>query len=102
LRQTYQYEPFVLTTSPSDRELTDGLVLCRINSRLTGKRLVSLPFSDHCEPLVDRQEDLEALLGSLEGELGKEDLRYIEIRPLGLQLPARSASVRPIGFGSIG
>jgi lipid II:glycine glycyltransferase (peptidoglycan interpeptide bridge formation enzyme) len=43
---------------------------------------VSLPFSDHCEPLLDRPEALEGLLSRLECGLGKENYRYVELRPL--------------------
>src|SRR6516164_3608011 len=83
LRRTYGYEPFVLTTSAPGRELTDGVVFCRIDSRLTGRRLVSLPFSDHCQPLVGGPESLERLLSPLERDLKKEHCRYIEIRSRG-------------------
>ena len=82
LRRTYGYGPLVLTTCPPGCDLTNGLVFCRINSRLTGHRLVSLPFSDHCEPLVEGPDDLEQLLGSWEGVLEKENWKYIEIRPV--------------------
>jgi CelD/BcsL family acetyltransferase involved in cellulose biosynthesis len=62
--------------------LENALVFCQVESWLTGRRLVSLPFSDHCEPLVDRQEDLQVLLASLEEETRRENWRYIEMRPL--------------------
>ncbi len=42
----------VLTTCAPDAPLTDGVVFCEVDSWLTGRRLVSLPFSDHCEPLL--------------------------------------------------
>ncbi len=82
LHRTYGYEPTVLTTSPPDAELTNGLVFCRVRSWLTGSRLVSLPFSDHCEPLVDGDCDLRGLLRSLEEGVKKGKWNYIEIRPL--------------------
>jgi len=53
LRRTYGYQPTVLTTTPPGGELTNGVVLCRVDSWLTGRRMVSLPFSDHCEPLAE-------------------------------------------------
>jgi lipid II:glycine glycyltransferase (peptidoglycan interpeptide bridge formation enzyme) len=40
-----------------------------------------LPFSDHCEPLVDTQEQLRAILRGLKNTVG-EDCAYIELRPL--------------------
>jgi hypothetical protein len=82
LRRAYQYEPVVLTTSPPEKKLANGFVFCRIKSRLTGNRLVSLPFSDHCEPLVDNPIELECLLSVLKGEFRKNRWKYIEIRPV--------------------
>src|SRR5579863_4597345 len=81
LRRTYGYQPFVLTTSEPDGELQNGVVFCRINSRLTGRRWVSLPFSDHCEPLLDGAQDFEQVLAWLESAAEREELKYIEIRP---------------------
>ena len=53
LQRTYGYEPVVYTIIPASTELENGIVFCRVKSWLSGFRLVSLPFSDHCQPLVD-------------------------------------------------
>jgi CelD/BcsL family acetyltransferase involved in cellulose biosynthesis len=82
LSRTYGYTPVAYTTSPAGRALENGMVFCRVESWLTGRRLVSLPFSDHCEPLVDTPEDLEALTVALEEESWRRQWRYIELRPL--------------------
>lgn len=82
LNRTYGYPVIAYTTSAPGEELINAMVFCRVESRLTGRRLVSLPFSDHCEPLVDRQEDLHALVASLEEETRREKWRYFEVRPL--------------------
>jgi len=82
LRRTYGYEPIAYTTSPPTADLANGLVFCRIDSWLTGRRLVSLPFSDHTEPLVDSEGELQYLLGSLERDRTQGKWKYIEIRPL--------------------
>jgi CelD/BcsL family acetyltransferase involved in cellulose biosynthesis len=82
LRRTYGYQPVAFTTSGSASGLADGLVFCCISSRLTGRRLVSLPFSDHCEPLTSSLENLTEFLRSLEQNLKKEKWRYVELRPL--------------------
>jgi len=84
LQRTYGYECVVYTTSSAEEKLQDGVVFCRVESWVTGKRLVSLPFSDHCAPLVKSAKDLELLLNSLEEEGHRERWRYIEIRPLEL------------------
>ena len=81
LRRTYRYDPFVLTTSPPGAELTNGLPVCRVKSWLSGRRLVSLPFSDHCEPLVDRPEELYKMLSLLTKQVRRGEWKYIEIRP---------------------
>jgi CelD/BcsL family acetyltransferase involved in cellulose biosynthesis len=82
LRRTYGYQPVVFTTSPPGQELANGVLFCCIDSWFTGRRLVSLPFSDHCEPLTDNPENLTELLHFLEQNLKKEKWRYVELRPL--------------------
>jgi hypothetical protein len=83
LHRTYGYEPVVYTTNaPSERELTNGLVCCRINSWLTGSRLVSLAFSDHCQPLASGAGELETLIARLLDSFERQNVQYIEMRPL--------------------
>lgn len=82
LRCTYGYEPVAFTTSPPTGDLKNGLVFCRVNSWLTGHRLVSLPFSDHCEPLCDSAEDVNFLIRYLQTTLAHEKWKYLEIRPI--------------------
>jgi CelD/BcsL family acetyltransferase involved in cellulose biosynthesis len=84
LRRTYGYQPVVLTASTPGHELRNGMVFCRIDSVLTGRRLVSLPFADHSEPLVDSSEEIEAILAYLDQEFRKGKWRSIEIRPRSL------------------
>jgi CelD/BcsL family acetyltransferase involved in cellulose biosynthesis len=81
LRQTYGYRPLVLTTCGLDACLTEGIVFCEVRSWLTGRRLVSLPFSDHCEPLVDDARTLEAILNHARRALEQGRYDRIEIRP---------------------
>jgi CelD/BcsL family acetyltransferase involved in cellulose biosynthesis len=80
LRRTYAYEPIAITTCPPGADLQNAAVFCRVESWLTGRRLVSLPFSDHCEPLVDDAADLDAMVLALESEVRRQKLRYAEIR----------------------
>ena len=79
LRRTYGYEPIVLTTTDPG-PLGNGLALCRVRTWMS-RRLVSLPFSDHCEPLVDRPDDLAAVLGFLTSEVETRRWRSFELRP---------------------
>ncbi|MGC1187167.1 MAG: GNAT family N-acetyltransferase [Candidatus Acidiferrales bacterium] len=82
LRSTYGYEPVAYTTSAPTGDLKNGLVFCRIDSWLTGRRLVSLPFSDHCEPLCDSAEDVNFLISYLHNSLEHRGWKYLEVRPV--------------------
>jgi CelD/BcsL family acetyltransferase involved in cellulose biosynthesis len=82
LRRTYGFQSAVLTTSPPGRPLKNGLVFCRVQSLITGNRLVSLPFSDHCEPLVDEAGDLAYLLEGFRSRAVNGRYKYAEMRPL--------------------
>jgi len=79
LKGTYGFEPVAVTTTRQG-PLENGLVLCRAGAWLR-RRLVSLPFSDHCDPLVDRLDDLSALLADLTGEVSAGRWRSLELRP---------------------
>jgi CelD/BcsL family acetyltransferase involved in cellulose biosynthesis len=81
LKETYGYEPAALTTSPNGVDLRNGIVFCRVHSWLTGRRIVSAPFSDHCEPLIEDTVDRSVLFSSLACRFRHENLDYIEIRP---------------------
>jgi CelD/BcsL family acetyltransferase involved in cellulose biosynthesis len=78
LHKTYGYETLAVTQSQPDSDLVDAIPFCRIRSLLTGTRLVSLPFSDHCDPL----SATEALLQALPGICALGKLKYVELRPL--------------------
>lgn len=80
LQMTYGYEPVVFTTSAPDESLTNALLCCIVRSWLTGIRLVSLPFSDHCEPLVENAEDFRKLSSYAESVRIEERWKYVEIR----------------------
>ena len=98
LYRSYGYEPVVLTTTGPDNPLQNGLVMCKVTSWLTGPRLVSLPFSDHCQPLVDEPADLAEILRLLEGDVRAGNWKYLELRPL-LSLEPSALSQTNIGSG---
>lgn len=84
LARTYGYKPCVLTSTPAGRPLNDGVVVCRVSSWITGTRLVSLPFADHCEPLL-RDDDFGVFADWLRAECDRQRWKYFEIRPLSLR-----------------
>lgn len=82
LSLTYGYEPCVLTSASADEPLKGGLVLCRVSSWITGTRLVSLPFADHCEPLLNDDSEFPEVMDHLQAECDRRHWRYVEFRPL--------------------
>jgi CelD/BcsL family acetyltransferase involved in cellulose biosynthesis len=81
LARTYGYRPFALTVTPPGEPLAGGVVFCEVRSWITGSRLVSLPFADHCEPLVDAAA-FSSLAEWMVAKQSREDWKYIELRPL--------------------
>jgi hypothetical protein len=82
LSRTYGFQPIAYTTSSPGEDLENAMVFCPVESWLTGRRLVSLPFSDHCEPLVDTVEDQDILTAALMRKVEDERWSYLELRPL--------------------
>jgi CelD/BcsL family acetyltransferase involved in cellulose biosynthesis len=89
LQAVYEYEPVAITTCHPELPLTNGLVFCRVKSWLTGRRLVSLPFSDHCDPLINSPDELDEILLGME-QYVDEGWRYIETRPGSWQPSSRT------------
>jgi GNAT acetyltransferase-like protein len=87
LRRTYGYTPVAYTTSPPTDRLSNAIVLCEIRSWLTGRRMVSLPFADHCQPLVEYPADQDAITAHLRRAVDSGGWKYLEIRPLTSHLP---------------
>jgi len=90
LRRTYGFAPVVYADT-GHGELRGAVAFCGVASWLTGRRLVSLPFSDHCEPLVDDPGALHELLGGVAADARRGGWRYVQIRP-------RTAPVIAHGF----
>ena len=86
LHATYGYLPLAYTTSPPQVPLDNGWVFCEVRSWLTGRRLVSLPFSDHCDPLADNPAELEDIAHTLKEERERRGWDYVEFRPQSLLL----------------
>jgi len=98
LRDAYGYQPLALTTTPPGSELFNGIVFCRVRSWLTGTRLVSLPFSDHCQPLLESENDLDLMLTCLTADSLPARPGYIEIRPIASGLPSSAGFTKCSDF----
>lgn len=83
LRRTYGFVPVAYTTEGDRDELRSAIPFCAVASWLTGRRLVSLPFSDHCEPLVDGPARLAEILEGVAAGAQGSGWKYIQLRPRG-------------------
>jgi CelD/BcsL family acetyltransferase involved in cellulose biosynthesis len=87
LRDEYGYEIGACCVRDGDR-IQAAIPFARVESRLTGKRLVALPFSDHCPPLLAADAPLEAL-----GALGEALAEHAHADRLDLTVHASLPSV---------
>ena len=80
LTGTYGYRPLVLTQTSVDKQIVAGIPLLEVRSKLTGRRFVSLPFTDHCPPLGQNATSLSILSSSLTAWRKSQDASLVEIR----------------------
>jgi hypothetical protein len=98
LQKTYGYEPVVATTCSHGTALTNGLVFCRVKSWLTGWRLVSLPFSDHCEPLASNAAEVDDMFFYMKQQVDVGKWKYVETRPISYHPAARTQLQKSLNY----
>jgi serine/alanine adding enzyme len=80
LSQSFSYKPFYIYAKEENGRIAGVMPLFFINSRLTGKRLVSLPFSYICGPLADSEEISQALISNCLEIFKETKSKYLEIK----------------------
>lgn len=98
LARTYGYRTIALTSTPPGERLSDGLVFCEVKSWITGRRLVSLPFSDHAEPLLNQNGWSFDMAEWIHTECRHRRWKYIELRPLSVELQSGHPMVQSHSF----
>src|SRR6185312_9603131 len=81
LAQTYGYRPAAATSAAPGAPLTDAVPFCRIESWATGRRMVSLPFTDHCQPLLSSVASATEFVEFLADLAKREKYKSFELRP---------------------
>jgi CelD/BcsL family acetyltransferase involved in cellulose biosynthesis len=92
LADCYGYNPFIIAICDLNGKITAGLPMMEINSRLTGRRWVSLPFTDYCQPLFQNAESLDKLTEYVIQLFSNKSILKIELR---WEFPDRS-TIRPL------
>lgn len=71
---------FYLALTGPNNTIRAALPVYEVRSRLTGTRLVSVPFAAICDPLISAPEDLGPLLDAVTGLSRKNGAAFIELR----------------------
>jgi hypothetical protein len=79
LFKSYGYRPLYLMEN-AQRNLSALLPVMEVDSFLTGKRGVSLPFTDYCEPLTSESGQSQALFNFAINYGKKHGWKYLELR----------------------
>jgi len=81
MSECYEYYAAIIAILNGNGVIQAGLPFLKVSSPLTGRRWVSLPFSDYCNPLYRDESALEALTRQLvliyqENRLDKLEVRW--------------------------
>lgn len=79
LHKSYGYQPCYFTIGEGGA-LSALLPCMGINSALTGKRGVCLPFTDYCEPVVSSATQFQAMFAAAVALGKRQGWKYLELR----------------------
>ncbi|HIH97182.1 MAG TPA: peptidoglycan bridge formation glycyltransferase FemA/FemB family protein [Thermoplasmata archaeon] len=96
LCESYNYKPKYFTAFNKGK-ISAAIPIIEVNSLLTGKRGVSLPFTDYCEPIVDESIPFRDVFDYIITYGKKEAWKYIELRGGESFLPDVTPSTRFFG-----
>ena len=80
ITKLYGYSPIALSSTNASGQVAGFLPLCLIQSRVTGRRLVSLPFSDHCPLLAADEASANDLVDQAVHLAQEKRVKYLELR----------------------
>jgi len=91
LRDAYHYTPLYFTVFEK-RKLLALMPVMEISNVLTGKRGVSLPFTDYCNPIFNEYIQFENLFNHIIEYGRKRSWKYLELRSRNDLLPLMTPS----------
>lgn len=77
---TYGYKPIYFTIEDLEDNIRGGMACFFVKTFLTGKRLVSLPFSDFCDPLVRNAHEFDLIMGKALSIYINQNVSYAEFK----------------------
>jgi hypothetical protein len=79
LSESYGFAPLYFTIIENGR-LRTLVPVMEVKSILTGKRGVSLPFTDYCEPIIDNEFSFQEMLDNILTYGKQKGWKYLELR----------------------
>lgn len=98
LKETYNFKPHYLMVTES-RNAKAVLPLMEVDSFFTGKRAISLPFSDFCEPLVSSGINLKRIRHKVIDYSKEKGFNSLELRDSEVHLD--NSIITPAGYQHI-
>ena len=92
LRETYPLRPTYFRVAHDDGSTAAIVPFVEVNSWLTGRRGVSLPFTDECQPLAHDSATLRAAVDAIDAHATARGWKYWELRGGAAELAAPSAT----------
>src|SRR5579864_5924881 len=80
ITKLYGYSMIPLITTNTTGQITGFLPLCSVQSPLTGRRLVALPFSDYCPLLATDDAIASNLIDQAIHLAQRRKVKYLELR----------------------
>jgi len=80
LANCYGYRPFVVALKNTDGTMSAGIPFMDVKSPITGRKWVSLPFSDYCYPIFDDDHVLNRLVEEVVLLSQAKGLSLVELR----------------------
>jgi CelD/BcsL family acetyltransferase involved in cellulose biosynthesis len=89
--------PYCVSLLDGDEQCRGGLALFLVQSWLTGRRLVSIPFTFYADPMAGSPEEFARLFQMVRGLAEQQKASYIEIKALhSVDLLAGSRLMTPV------
>jgi CelD/BcsL family acetyltransferase involved in cellulose biosynthesis len=82
MTECYGYRSFVLALADATGGLSVAVPLMEVSSPLTGRRWISLPFSDYCRPLSKDESSLKDFTGQVVRLVESEQVPVLELREM--------------------
>lgn len=80
IKSTHGFSPRYYILENENGQFQAAIPTYYIKSRLTGNRLICLPFSDNCFPILNNEDDILVLLNTINNDISSKMASYLEIR----------------------